>query len=70
MDVIHTTLKNFSFFPEIQELFSHAKGYEYSRKGVIRAINKPDCPHCGEKCCRNGWDAESLVICRSASHQY
>lgn len=56
MDIIHTTLKNFSVFSEIQKLFSHAKGYEYTKKGVIQAINKPDCPHCGNECCRNGWD--------------
>jgi len=56
MDVIHTTFKNFSVFSEIFELFSHAKGYEYSKKGVIRAIQKPDCPHCDNRCCRNGWD--------------
>ena len=56
MKIIHTTLKNFSVFNEIFELFSHAKGYEYSKRGVIRAINKPDCPNCGTQCCRNGWD--------------
>lgn len=56
MDVIHTTFKNFTVFSEIFELFSHAKGYEYTKKGVIRAIHKPDCPHCNNKCCRNGWD--------------
>ena len=56
MDKIHTTLKNFSFFPAIQELFSHAKGYEYTKKGVIRAVEKPCCPDCNHNCCRNGWD--------------
>jgi hypothetical protein len=56
MEIIHTTLKNFSVFNEILELFSHAKGYEYSKKGVIRAINKPCCPNCGTSCSRNGWD--------------
>lgn len=56
MNKIHTTLKNFSVFSEIFELFSHAKGYEYTKKGVIRAIQKPDCPHCSNQCCRNGWD--------------
>ncbi len=56
MDVIHTTLKNFSVFSEIQEIFSHAKGYEYTKKGVIRATKKPNCPHCGYICSHNGWD--------------
>lgn len=56
MNKIHTTLKNFSVFSEIFELFSHAQGYEYTKKGVIRAIQKPDCPHCGRQCSRNGWD--------------
>ncbi|MEA3514505.1 MAG: ISNCY family transposase [Nanoarchaeota archaeon] len=56
MDVIQTTFKNFSVFSELFELFSHAKGYEYTKKGVIRAIQKPDCPHCDNQCCRNGWD--------------
>lgn len=56
MEIIHTTLKNFSVFSEIQKLFSHAKGYEYTKKGVIRAIKKPVCPHCGKICSRNGWD--------------
>jgi len=56
MDKIHTTLKNFSVFSEIFELFSHAKGYEYTKKGVIRAIQKPNCPRCGNHCCHNGWD--------------
>lgn len=56
MDIIHTTLKNFTVFSEIQELFSHAKGYEYTKKGVIRAVNKPLCPKCVVQCCRNGWD--------------
>lgn len=56
MDKIHTTLKNFSFSSELFELFSHAKGYEYTKKGVIRTINKPICPNCGNQCCRNGWD--------------
>lgn len=50
------TLKNFSFSDELFELFSHAEGYEYTKKGVIRAKNVPDCPSCGEKCCRNGSD--------------
>lgn len=56
MDEIHTTLKNFSVFSEIFELFSHAKGYEYSKKGVIRAVKNPYCPNCNRQCCRNGWD--------------
>lgn len=56
MNAIHTTLKNFTVFSEILDLFSHAKGYEYSKKCVIRAIDKPDCPNCGIQCNRNGWD--------------
>jgi hypothetical protein len=56
MNLIHTTLKNFSFHNEISELLSHAKGYEYTTKGVIRAIKKEKCPHCEIECCRNGWD--------------
>ena len=56
MEIIHTTLKNFSVFSEIFDLFSYAKGYIYTKKGVIRAIQKPNCPHCGKQCCRNGWD--------------
>ncbi|MFW6247460.1 MAG: hypothetical protein ACOC22_04805 [bacterium] len=56
MDIIHTTLKNFSVFNELFDLFSHAKGYELSKKGVIRALKKPNCPHCDVKCSRNGWD--------------
>lgn len=56
MDVIHTTLKNFTVFSDILDLFSHAKGYEYTVKGVIRAVERPVCPACGKECCRNGWD--------------
>lgn len=56
METIHTTLKNFSVFSEIFDLFSHAKGYIYTKKGIIRSIQKPNCPHCGQQCCRNGWD--------------
>jgi hypothetical protein len=53
---IHTTFKNFSVFQDILDVFSHAKNYEYTKKGVIRATNFPDCPKCNKKCCRNGWD--------------
>ncbi len=56
MNLMHTTLKNFSVFNEIFDLFSHAKGYEYSKSGVIRAVKRPDCPHCEMRCNRNGWD--------------
>ena len=56
MEIISTTLKNFSVFSEILKLFSHAKEYEYTAKGIIRALNKPICPDCGKQCCRNGWD--------------
>lgn len=54
---IHTSFKNFSVFQEILDIFSHAKGYEYTKKGVIRAIKFPNCSNCNKKCCRNGWDA-------------
>jgi hypothetical protein len=56
MDVIHATLKNFTVCSEILDLFSHAKGYEYNKKGVIRAIQNPYCPNFDNQCHRNGWD--------------
>ena len=56
MEIKQSTLKNFTFFEELKQLFSHAKGYELSKKNVIRAINKPKCPNCQEQCRRNGWD--------------
>lgn len=56
MDVIHSTLKNFSFVKDINGIFSDTDGFELTKKGVIRAIEKPFCPCCGERCVRNGWD--------------
>ena len=55
MDIIHTTLKNFSFIENINQILPLTKGYEYSKKSVIRAISKPYCD-CGCECVRNGWD--------------
>lgn len=56
MDVIHTTLKNFSFIENINQIIPDTKGFEYTKKGVIRAIKKPLCPDTGVECVRNGWD--------------
>lgn len=56
MDTIHTTLKNFSFIGEINSIFPNSKGFEYTKKGVIRAIEKPCCSNCQCQCLRNGWD--------------
>lgn len=56
MDVIHTTLKNFSVISGLNEIFPDTHGFEYTKKGVIRAIDKPACPRCEEQCLRNGWD--------------
>jgi hypothetical protein len=56
MDVIHTTLKNFSFIEQLNSIFPKSHGFEYSRKGVIRAIVKPYCSKCNIECVRNGWD--------------
>ena len=55
MDIIHTTLKNFSFIENINQILPLTKGYEYTKKGVIRTISKPHCD-CGHECVRNGWD--------------
>ncbi|NQU78530.1 transposase [Candidatus Woesearchaeota archaeon] len=56
MDVIHSTLKNFSFVKDINGIFEGTEGYELTKKGVIRAVEKPFCPCCGGRCIRNGWD--------------
>lgn len=56
MDRIQSTLKNFSFVQNINGIFPCTEGYELTKKGVIRAIEKPVCPCCGGKCVRNGWD--------------
>ena len=56
MDVIHTTLKNYSFIDQLNEILPNTKGFEYTKKGVIRAIEKPYCLDTGVKCVRNGWD--------------
>lgn len=56
MDSIHSTLKNYSFISGINEIFPDTKGFEYTKKGVIRAIENPSCPCCGNKSIRNGWD--------------
>lgn len=56
MDSIHSTLKNFSVISGINEIFSNTKGFEYTKKGIIRAVQKPFCDCCGKKCIRNGWD--------------
>lgn len=55
MDIIHTTLKNFSFIGNINQILPLTNGYEYTKKGIIRAISKPLCD-CGHNCVRNGWD--------------
>ena len=57
MDIIHTTLKNFSFIGGLNQVFPNTEGYEHTKKGVIRAIEKPACPCCDKKCIRNGWDS-------------
>lgn len=56
MDSIHSTLKNFSVISEINEIFPNTKGFEYTKKGVIRAVKKPSCDCCDKECIRNGWD--------------
>ncbi len=56
MDAIHTTLKNYSFIENINQIIPDTKGFEYTKKGVIRAIKKPLCPDTGVECVRNGWD--------------
>lgn len=56
MDRIETTLNNFSFIGELMGLLPLTKGFELTKSSVIRAIHKPDCPHCGQRCKRNGWD--------------
>lgn len=56
MDVIHTTLKNYSFIEQLNEILPNTKGFEYTKKGVIRTIKKPVCPDTGIECVRNGWD--------------
>ena len=55
MKEIHTTLKNFSFISELNQIFPQTEKFEFTKKGVIRAINKPECK-CGKQCIRNGWD--------------
>lgn len=55
MDVIQSTLKNYSFVQNINDILPDTKGYEYTKKGVIRSINHPICT-CGVRCIRNGWD--------------
>jgi hypothetical protein len=47
MDRIQSNLKNFSVIGHINQIFSDSEGYEYTKKGVIRAVEIPDCPHCG-----------------------
>ena len=56
MKEIHTTIKNFSFISELNQIFPQTEGFEYSKKGIIRAVSKPNCKHCGKQCIRNGWD--------------
>jgi len=56
MDIIQSTLKNFSVVCELQRIFSNAHGFEYTKKGIIRSIKLPTCETCGCFCCRNGWD--------------
>ncbi len=56
MDSIHSTLKNFSVISGINEIFPDTNGFEYTKKGVIRAVEKPSCDCCGKECIRNGWD--------------
>lgn len=56
MKEIETTLKNFSVINELNTIFPNTDAFEYTKKGVIRAVKKPSCPHCGQQCIRNGWD--------------
>ena len=56
MDSIHSTLKNYSFISEINGIFPNTNGFEYTKKGVIRAVEKPFCPCCDKQSIRNGWD--------------
>ena len=55
MKEIHTTLKNFSFISELNQIFPQTEGFEFTKKGVIRAVCKPNCK-CGKQSIRNGWD--------------
>lgn len=55
MDKIQSTLKNFSVIKNIDIVFPDTKGFEYTKKDVIRSINKPICS-CGCQSLRNGWD--------------
>lgn len=57
MNTIETTLKNFSFISELNAILPDTEGFEYTKKGVIRAIKIPVCPETGVMCVRNGWDS-------------
>ncbi len=56
MDSIHSTLKNYSVISGLNEIFPDTKGFEYTKKGVIRAVEKPCCDSCERESIRNGWD--------------